>query len=397
MRMDDRIPIIICGGHLSPALAVICEIQKEKKYKIYYVGRKIALEGDRAFSLEYQTAISYNIPFIELNPARLQRKFTVYTLSSLLRFPMSIIQSLLILIRVKPKLVLSFGGYVALPISLAASMLDISVITHEQTHVMGLTNRIISRIAREVCVSWHDTAKIPSGVKVEMTGLPLKFSNDINCHNSFIDKSVNSSKSMHNINKEKQSLRFGDEKLPFLFITGGSLGSRSVNNMIEPVLAELLKNFRILHQTGAADNSKDFEILDRLNSRLPNYLRNNYRVIKHAYPFEIENILSYSDLVLGRSGANTTAEVQYFAIPAVFIPLPWAADNEQQCNAEYLKNLGMAEIVEQNNTSEYMLGVIMKIKNNYKFYKKNALSAQRLLIKDGSGRMLDVINRCIKS
>ncbi len=394
--MDDRIPIIICGGHLSPALAVICEIQKEKKYKIYYVGRKIALEGDSAFSLEYQTAISYNIPFIELNPARLQRKFTIYTLRSLLRFPMSIIQSLLILIRVKPKLVLSFGGYVALPISLAANLLDISIVTHEQTHVMGLTNRIISRISTEVCVSWSDTAKIPTGIKVEMTGLPMKFSDSTNYHNSFTNKSVNSSKSKKDINKEKQSLGFGDEKLPFLFITGGSLGSRSVNNMVRPVMTELLKNFRILHQTGAANNGKDFEILDRLKSRLPNYLQNNYRIIKHVDPFEIKNILSCSDLILGRSGANTTAEVQYFAMPSIFIPLPWAAGNEQQYNAKYLSDLGMAEIVEQDNTPEYMLRVILKVKNNYKFYKKNALSAQRLLIKDGSKRMLDVINRCIK-
>jgi len=154
--------IVIIGGHLAPALSVMEALPKNTK--ILFIGRKYALEGDSALSLEYKVVTDLNIPFVGLNTGRLQRKVTKYTFLSLLKFPFGIIKSFLILIRFRPDVVMGFGGYVSIPVIVCAFILRIPVVIHEQTMEAGLANRIVSLFAKKICISWNTSRKyFPKG------------------------------------------------------------------------------------------------------------------------------------------------------------------------------------------------------------------------------------------
>lgn len=140
--------IVITGGHLTPALAVM-EKLREQGWQIVFFGRQHALEGDSSVSVEYQTITKLGISFISLTAGRLQRSFTRYTVFSFLKIPIGFIQSFYYLIKFKPTVILSFGGYVALPVALAGWMLKIPIVTHEQSVVPGLANKIIFKFAKK--------------------------------------------------------------------------------------------------------------------------------------------------------------------------------------------------------------------------------------------------------
>ncbi len=146
------------GGHFAPALAVIEKLPKD--WELLVVGRKYVFEGDQSFSLEYQTAKKLNIPFKPLTTGRLQRKFTKYTINSLLKIPVGLAQATAILNGFKPDVVLSFGGYVSVPITLSASILRIPIVIHEQTLEAGVANKLVARFARKICISWEQFGEV---------------------------------------------------------------------------------------------------------------------------------------------------------------------------------------------------------------------------------------------
>src|SRR3989338_10028183 len=146
--------VAITGGHLTPSLAVIEELLKRDNVEIVYLGRKSTMEGDSAQSIESKTIQSLGIKFYPLTSGRLQRRITRYTLTSLLKIPFGFWQANKILKDIKPDVILSFGGYLALPVVIAAKFQGIKIITHEQTVVVGLANRIIAKFADLVAVSW---------------------------------------------------------------------------------------------------------------------------------------------------------------------------------------------------------------------------------------------------
>ncbi len=160
------------GGHFAPALSVIEKLPKD--WDLLLVGRKYSLEGDAALSLEYQTAERMHIPFRMLTTGRIQRKLTRHSLLSLLKTPIGMVQALSILRDFKPDVVLSFGGYVAVPLVLAAHFLRIPIIIHEQTFGAGLANKISSRFADKVCISWEESRKYFPNGKVVVTGNPVR-------------------------------------------------------------------------------------------------------------------------------------------------------------------------------------------------------------------------------
>jgi len=154
-----RKKIVVTGGHLTPALAVIEKLRQDG-WQIVFFGRKHALEGDPAVSVEYKILKEQGIPFVNLTSGRLQRSLTRYTISSLLKIPLGLIQSFYYLLKFKPNVILSFGGYLALPVALAGWILRIPIVTHEQSVIPGLATRIITHFAKKICVSWPQTMEM---------------------------------------------------------------------------------------------------------------------------------------------------------------------------------------------------------------------------------------------
>lgn len=368
--------IVICGGHLTPALAIIEEIEKLKTCKIIYIGRKRALEGDKALSQEFIAIKKLNIPFYSLLSGRLQRSFTIYTIPSLLKFPLSLIHAFVLLCKIKPKAVVSFGGYVALPICFAAWILGIPIITHEQTHILGLSNRIICRLAKVTCISWQRTKHIPKNRKIVMTGNPMR-------------KSV--------ISAEKHDLcNFGNKNLSLLYITGGSLGSRCINKIVAEKIPDLVTRFRVIHQCGSADGKADFHALIRLKESLPDIFRRNYKVLENIEVSEVGEVYYSAKFIISRSGANTVSEIAHYGKPAIFIPLPWSGEREQEYNAKELESIGSAIIISQELfTPESLIKAINLIMGNYPSYRKNAKSAVKKIFPDAALRIVKLLEEYI--
>ena len=364
--------IVIIGGHLSPALSVIDALPKDAK--ILFVGRKYALEGDNALSLEYRTITELKIPFIGLNTGRLQRKLTRFTFFSLIKFPFGIIKSFLILFEFRPDVVMGFGGYVSIPVILCAFILKIPVVVHEQTMEAGLANRIVSRFANKICISWQTSRKYFPKAKIVFTGNPIR---------RF--PILNPAPTGH--------VSIFRNRLPIIYVTGRSSGSHAINALVEGILKELLEAYNIIHQAGDAHEYCDFDRLEELRQSLPERLRNNYILKKFIDPSEIGDLINSSSLIISRSGMNTITELLYFEKPSLLIPLPFSQNNEQLKNAKFLEKLGLGVVLQQEKLdSRKVLQTIKYMFKNIGNYKINKKELINLPGKHAARNIIKVIN-----
>ncbi len=346
--------IIIVGGHLSPALAIIQRLPKVTQ--VLFIGVKYALEGDKAFSLEYQKITSLGIPFVNLTTGRLQRKFTRFTLYSLFKLPIGFLQALKILSNYKPDVIVCFGGYVQIPVVTAAYILYIPVITHEQTRKAGLANKIISPFANTICISWPESAKYFPKSKTILTGLPLRKEFFQSKHHPLLVGAA--SKKLVLLEEEGKGEVFGKQKShsdKLIYITGGSLGAHAINMLIEGTLHKLLEKFYLIHQTGDAREYNDYARLGKIKDQLPKYLQDKYKLVKFIDPKETAAIMDSADLVISRSGMNTIAELMYLEKPCLLIPLPHGQAQEQLGNAISLEKLGIARVLRQEELTPEIL------------------------------------------
>jgi len=365
--------IVLIGGHLSPALSVLQALPKDTQ--VLFVGRKYALEGDKALSLEYKTITALNIPFEELNTGRLQRKLTKFTLSSLIKLPFGMIKAFLILNKAKPDVVVGFGGYVSIPVIFCAAILKIPVVIHEQTMGAGLANKMVSKFAEKICISWDSSRIYFSQDKVVLTGNPMR---------NFL------------ISNSKFSI-FGNN-FPTIYITGGSSGSHFINVLIEGIIKDLLKKYNVIHQTGAAQEYHDFEHLEKLKNSFSKKICGNYILKKFIDPSQVGDLLSLSSLVISRSGINTVTELIYFEKPAILIPLPFAQNNEQLSNAKFLEKIGLGIVLQQSQLSqEKLLQTINQVFGKIDSFKINKKECGNLPPKNAAGNIVSVINYVYKT
>ena len=338
--------IVIIGGHISPAASLIEEIKDKKD--ILFIGRKYALEGDKALSLEYKICQQKGIEFSSITAGRLQRKFTRFTIGSILKIPKGFYQSYKILKKFNPDVVVGFGGYVSLPVVMSAFVLKIPVVIHEQTLEAGFANRIEAFFAKKVCISFEKSRDFFPKEKTVLTGNPIR----------------------GEIINPNSNLELPSDNIPLIYVTGGSLGSVFINALIEKDLKYLLSKYRLVHQTGSANNSEYYSRLKELKKTLGNDLRSRYIVSDHFSADEVGVILREASLVVARAGINTITELLFLNKPALLIPLSTSSRNEQQKNALFLMDIGLARILDQSNLSnqDFLSAIGFMIKNiaNYK-------------------------------
>lgn len=360
------------GGHFSPALAVIERMPKD--WDVLLVGRKYAFEGDSALSLEYQTAKRLGLPFKTIITGRLQRKFTKHTIIGVAKMPIGLWQSTAILRDFRPDVVLSFGGYISVPIILAATALRVPIVIHEQTLQAGLANKIASRFATKICLSWGESKKFFSKEKTIITGNPLR--------KAFLEKI-----------SDKKHVTSKKDTVPLIYITGGSGGAHGINVLIEGCLEKLLERYTVVHQTGDAKQFNDFERLEKLKSQLPIALQKKYELHKFIEPERVMQLLQRADLVISRSGINTITELLYLGKPCLLIPLPYGQHNEQLTNAEFVKKVGLAEVVDQLiTTPEDLLQKITTMVSNLHSYKKHKEATTKLIPTDAAEKIIEIVH-----
>lgn len=370
-KTKKKARIVLTGGHLSPLFATLDVLLG--KVDILVIGRKHALEGDKVFSLEYKILTERKIPFKPIISGRWQRKWTRYTLPSLFKFPLGFFQSFFILRNFKPDVVVSFGGYISLPVVLGAFIHRIPVVLHEQTLEAGFSNKISSIFANKICISWESSIKFFPKQKIVLTGNPVRKFNSA-------EQNKNSN---FKIDKEDGSL---------IYITGGSLGSHVINLLVEGRIEKLLEKFRVFHQTGDAWEYKDFERLQRLKSSLSKNLQERYFLTKFVDPSFVGRVIKQADLVVCRCGINTITELIFFSKPALLIPLPYSQDNEQIKNALFFEKIGLGKVVFQKNlTSQKLYEIIIPMMDNIKEYQKAREKAGILVKNDAAEEIAKVV------
>lgn len=357
--------ILVTGAHFTPAVAVIGELQKmAPSAKIVYVGRKTTLEGDKAQSVESKILPALGVKFIPITTGRLRRYLDIYTIISILKIPVGFVQALFILLKEKPDVILSFGGYVSVPVVFAGWLFSIPIIIHDPSFIMGLANRICFPFADKVALSFNNH-NIKNG-KIIVTGNPIR--EEILHPKGKIDSSY------REIFQEAKK-----SNLPTILITGGNQGSHIINLAIEQSLAKLLKIACVIHVTGESKFG-DFE---RLYKK-----RNNRYVVKKWINEEWGIILSRVDLAISRAGINSLTEFAFFKMPALVIPIPYLYGDEQYKNAHYFENLGLVKILPQSKLSAKTLMKNIKIMlNNINQLKKKAEKVQRVIIPDAAKRL----------
>lgn len=357
--------VMVTGTHFTPAVAVIEQLKELGKLEIIYVGRATTQEGDSTQSVESQVLPSLGVKFIPLITGRLQRTFTVYTIPSLLKIPIGLIQSLFIVLLEKPNVILSFGGYVSVPIVFMGWLFSIPIIVHEQTLVSGLANKISSWFADKIAVSF-ETGYF-KGDKVVLTGNPIR----------------------SEILKIGKSGKYANKKLPTILILGGNQGSHVLNLAIGVILSKLLKIANVYHQTGDS-KYRDFERLTELisgNLGSSGIFRERYKIAKWIDK-EYPEILQEADLVISRAGINTLTELAYLGKPAIVVPLPYLYQNEQNKNAKYFEEFGLVKVLPQSQLSAETL--FQKIKNmigNLPKLKEAAKGAKVTVVPGAANRL----------
>lgn len=200
---------------MTPAIALIDELVKDASLEIVFVGRK--------YAVEYTLITKKGIRFLPIDAGK-------RTVSTLMKVPIGFFEALTYCIHEKPRLIVSFGGYVALPVAIAAWISGIPVITHEQTLVPGLTNRIIAVIAKRILVAFKETLHRFPKNKTEYIGLPMR---------ADLFSAV-----------KKTPYRIDEKNYPLIYITGGSQGAKSLNEKMLSAIKDLTKSYTVIHQTG---------------------------------------------------------------------------------------------------------------------------------------------------
>ena len=157
-----------------------------------------------------------------------------------------------------------------------------------------------------------------------------------------------------------------DSSVPLIYITGGSLGSHSINHHVFALLEALLSQFAIIHQTGEVKEYGDVDTALRLKRKFQKMYPNRYVPLAHISDGDIGTVYQKAEFVVGRSGANTFFELIALQKPALLIPLPWSANGEQRAHAEFFKEHKIGELFDQKNDSGMLLSAITA------FYKKRA-------------------------
>src|SRR3989344_2718051 len=350
--------IVLTGGHITPAMALI-EVLKKHGWDIYYFGRTKAMEQDKSLALEAEVIPKLGVKFLPLTSGRFRRKITLRNLYSMLKFPIGIVHAILLLIKVKPDVVVSFGGYLLLPAVIAAWVVRIPIIIHEQISVAGLANKLSGLFATKIAVTFPSSKQYYPKEKVVLTGNPIQ---------TGVFKT-------NKIVKKTYSPNFRNIKT--IFVTGGNQGARDLNRLVLKALPELLKKYNVIHQIGSTEaQDPEWEEAQNISLRRPEPIRSELfesepqsrgphgrrlvsgskgipkqvrnDIMSSYYPVrfipheEMGSVYGLADLVVSRSGANTISELGALNKPALVVPLEPSLMDEQLHNAKLLENAGLA-------------------------------------------------------
>jgi UDP-N-acetylglucosamine--N-acetylmuramyl-(pentapeptide) pyrophosphoryl-undecaprenol N-acetylglucosamine transferase len=369
------------GGHTYPALTTLRALQA----RLAEEGTAVSvLWAGTADGLEAKVTASEGIRFVTVATGKIRRSsnplgmLTPANMKDMARVPLGVAQARSIVADFKPDVILSTGGYVAVPIGLAAGRRPLVV--HEQTVRLGLANRLLAKRATRVAVSSPSTLELlPENVRERavVTGNPVR-------------AEVLTGEPLKAV--DALGLDSFDPDLPVLYVTGGAQGSVQINTVVADALAWLLQHANVIHQCGP-NNLQD--MFDR-TAGLPAELAARYRVTGFVGA-ELPDVLALADIVISRSGAGTIAELTALGKPSVLVPLASAAGDEQSHNARRLQDLGAAITLEGDIHERDLRAAIRPLLSDAGRRERMAQAAREHGRPDAADRLVDVLLEAARS
>ncbi len=355
------------GGHVLPAFAVLDVLRERGALAdVLWIGSS---DGH-----ERQAAQDAEIPYVAIPTGKLRRYLSVQNLTDAGRIPLGVIAARRALHRAKPQVVLSTGGFVSVPTVVAAKGIA-PVITHEQTAIVGLANRINARFADVLAISHAETEPEARKVhrNVAVTGNPVR-----------------TSLTEGNRQRGLSWMGFSND-LPVLYVTGGARGASPLNQRVASKRTELLERCQLLHQTGPATANSDAATLEAQRAALPAHLQQRYKIVEFIRG-ELPDVYAAVDLVVGRAGAGTVAELALVGKPAILIPLPGAGGDEQARNARVLVNAGGAVmLLQEHATPDRLLEECVAILTSPERRQQMSAAAQTVAQPQAASRLADIV------
>jgi len=301
------------GGHVFPGLAIANKLVKQN-ISVSWLG---SVGG-----METKLVPQNNIDLYTLGIKGLRGKNWRQQIAVPFQLIHAVYQACQIFRKERPDVVLGMGGFVAGPGGIAAKLLGIPLVIHEQNSIAGLTNRWLSKIASRVLCAFPNT--FPKKINALTTGNPVR-------------------KEIADIPAPNQRFQMEEKRKTHLLILGGSLGAQALNNTVPDALALLPEESRpeIWHQTGGA-------LYDATQCRYE-----NLAISANIVPFidEISHSYEWADVIICRAGALTLAELTCVGVAAILIPYPYAVDDHQTVNAQFLVNNNAALLLPQTELS----------------------------------------------
>ncbi|WP_238918476.1 undecaprenyldiphospho-muramoylpentapeptide beta-N-acetylglucosaminyltransferase [Clostridium sp. YIM B02555] len=316
----SKYKIIMTGGgtagHVTPNLALIPKL-KEKGFEIKYIG---SFNG-----IEKEIIEKNNIPFFGISCGKLRRYFDVKNFTDPFKIMKGVIQSIRIISKEQPDIIFSKGGFVAVPVVIAASMKKIPVVAHESDITPGLANKLSAPFCDKLCVTFRESLNYVKGDKGVLTGSPIR--EEILKGDKF---------------KGKKLCGFTNDK-ETLLIMGGSLGSKLINEEIRKNLDRLLSEFNIIHICGKGNIEESLKD------------RSGYQQFEYVSD-ELPNLMAAADYIVSRAGANSIFEFLALKKPTLLIPLSKKASRgDQILNSKSFKKEGYSLMIEEEEINEKVL------------------------------------------
>jgi UDP-N-acetylglucosamine--N-acetylmuramyl-(pentapeptide) pyrophosphoryl-undecaprenol N-acetylglucosamine transferase len=326
------------GGHVSVASGLIDGIKKqypELFKELIYVGGDLGMVGEEyGNSLEQRRFKNAEFKTRYIRAGKLQRRFSLSSIRLFFRTFLGIIDSAKILKKEKPNLIFSTGGFVSVPVCLVGWLKGIPIYLHEQTATVGLANRIVGKFAKRIYIAFESSKKYFKSDRTILVG-------------NIVREAVTE----YNVDEVNSAIRdtvTQNNMHPLIYISGGGLGSHLINTKVLEDIYKLLSGYRVILQMGDNKEFKDYDKAMKVREGLPSEQQNMFLPIKFIGEKSIGYVYHYMDLFLGRAGANTVYEIGVLGKPSIFIPIPWVTNNEQFENAKTLKDIGLSEIVKED-------------------------------------------------
>lgn len=329
--------IILTGGgtagHVNPNIALLPGL-KERGYEIYYIGSHNGIEK--------RLVKDAGVAYFAISTGKLRRYIDAKNFTDVFRVVKGVGEAKSILKKLSPNIIFSKGGFVSVPVVLAASQLKIPVIIHESDSTPGLANRISFRFTKKICASFPETMELLPESKRVLTGTPIR-----------------AELSQGNPENGKSFCGFTDNK-PIVTFMGGSIGAVAINNVLRESLDDILSRYNCIHLCGKGN--LDESLMDKDGYAQFEYIGSN-----------LKDLFAATDIIVSRSGANAIFEILSLRKPNILIPLPGnASRGDQILNAESFEKNGFSKVLLQENlTKDSLLSTIEEVFGNKDEYISN--------------------------